>query len=126
MGRKFRDLSWCLLNKGCLLNTGSTLYRFHCIANVWYVFSLVEEGFFCQTTTSEERDFKRALVGQSEDLDEGLERDSYLMEDTVDQCYPLSPHETEDETSRYATSSVRKNTLSSHFFQQLTVMADSL
>ena len=28
--RKFRDSSWCSLNRGCSLNMGSTYYGFHC------------------------------------------------------------------------------------------------
>jgi len=30
VGRKFWDLSWCPLNRGCLLNMVSAQYTFHC------------------------------------------------------------------------------------------------
>ena len=30
-GNKFGDFGYCLLNRGCLLNTVSAWYRFHCI-----------------------------------------------------------------------------------------------
>ena len=54
------------------------------------VFSLVE-GFFCQTTTSEERD----LVGQ------GIEDDSFLVDDTAGHYFSLSSQESEEDTARY-------------------------
>ena len=50
-------------------------------------FALVEEGFFCQTTTSEERDL----------LEKGVEETAYL---TDDRYYPMSSHES-GEKSRY-------------------------
>ena len=65
--------------------------------------SLVE-GFFCQTTTSEERDLSRALSGQSEVLDEDVAEKSYLMDDAADRYYSRSSHGSESDTVRYGAA----------------------
>lgn len=65
------------------------------------LFSLVKEGFFCQTTTSEERDLSRALAGQSEVLDEDVAEKSYVGDDVVDRYYSRSSQGSEDDTTRY-------------------------
>ena len=54
------------------------------------IFFSAEEGFFCQTTTSEERDLKQALADQSEVLNEDRSETSYLIDDTVDRYHALS------------------------------------
>lgn len=69
-----------------------------CFANGVHVLFLVEEGFFCQTTTSEERDFTRAVAGETDVLDEDGEIDT-----SVDHYYSMSSQESEEDTFRYAT-----------------------
>ena len=64
-----------------------------CNIYVVSVLSLVE-GFFCQTTTSEERD----LAGQ------GREEDSFLIDHTAPQFFSHSSQESEEDNERYVTT----------------------
>lgn len=57
------------------------------------VFSLVE-GFFCQTTTSEERD----LAGQP------IEEDTFLVDDTAGHFLSFSSQESDEDNARYVTT----------------------
>ena len=59
------------------------------------------DGFFCQTTTSEERDLNWALGGQSEVLGEGAMETSYHMDDAIDRYNSEFSQGDEDEISRY-------------------------
>lgn len=64
------------------------------------------DGFFCQTTTSEERDLNWALGGQSEVLSEGAMETSYHMDDAIDRYNSEFSQGDEDEISRFNQSEV--------------------
>ena len=69
---------------------------------IWYahhgpfLVKSLAEGFFCQTTTSEERD----LVGK------GAEKDSFLLDDSAGHYLSRSSQESEEDITRYVTTAV--------------------
>lgn len=63
---------------------------------MWFSLWSLVEGFFCQTTTSEERD----LAGQ------GREEDSFLIDHTAPQFFSHSSQESEEDNARYVTTAL--------------------
>ncbi|XP_029195174.2 LOW QUALITY PROTEIN: uncharacterized protein LOC114960864 [Acropora millepora] len=60
------------------------------------------DGFFCQTTTSEERDLNNLALGSEPDiLGEGTFATSYITDDTDDKYESMSPKGNEDDTSSF-------------------------
>ena len=69
------------------------------------VCSLVE-GFFCQTTTSEERDLKWGVAGPSEMVGKRVEEDSFQVDDSPGHYFSFSSQESEEDIARYVTAAL--------------------
>lgn len=68
------------------------VYLRNIVCSTWVFFCCdLAEGFFCQTTTSEERD----LVSQ------GVEKDPFLLDDSFDHYLSRSSQESEEDITRY-------------------------
>ncbi|KAJ7363262.1 hypothetical protein OS493_011544 [Desmophyllum pertusum] len=55
------------------------------------------EGFFCQTTTSEERDLKWGVAGPSEMVGKRVEEDSFQVDDSPGHYFSFSSQESEED-----------------------------
>lgn len=82
---RFQILFFNCITITIIVCVGCLVFALTVIINI--TLALVEEGFFCQTTTSEERDL----------LEKGVEEKAYL---TDDRYYSASSHES-GEKSRY-------------------------
>ena len=69
----------------------------------WFCVCVIVEGFFCQTTTSEERDLGWGALGQTELVGQGVEKNSFTVDDNAAHYFSQSAHESEEDFARYVS-----------------------